>query len=310
MQELSPISVIGDNSNPYAGRVWRRTFPHGEFEAVYKSHAKAPGEVERINTWLQTSGSDNRVTARALFGASLPSDSPKVQTESNDARSVRRARQKLRWAIKCIGADRLLTLTFRDNVTDYAQADAALTRFINMCKREWPTAWQFTAVPEIQESRAATTGFRVWHFHLALRGWWNIKKLRGFWYRALGCRVIWSADGSPVLADQSVTPGSVNISDPKRGGRGRRVWAVASIASYLAKYVGKSMASEDLGGKPSYRSTRGLHPVVERFLVKALTFADVLVCFLDLVSPSGVATPFLWQSKDRSCLWSAGQVSP
>lgn len=306
MGGLSAVSVVGSMDHAFAGRVWMRRFPHGDYEALYKSHSKAPGEVERINTWLATSGSDNRVTARAVFGASVPRQSSGLDVhakESNHERVKRRAKQRLRWGVKCVGADRLLSLTFRENVTDYDQADAVLTRFLGMCRREWPSAFRFVAVPERQ-------GRGAWHFHLALRGWWNINKIRGFWYRAIGARVTWSDDGRPVLEDTTLTPGSVNITDPKRRGKSARTWGVSSLAAYLAKYVGKTLGEEDLGGKPSYRLTRGLCPAVERYLVRADSFFDVLGVFLGLASGVAASGRSLWQSADRSVLWAAGREGP
>jgi len=306
MSQLSPVSVIGDNADPYSGRIWYRQFPHGDFELLYKSHAKGPSECERINAWLHDSGSDNRVTP-ASFGRSVSVsqvDADGVITEpkeTNPERVQRRAKQKVRWNLKCIGADRLLTLTFRDNVTDYSQAEKCLTKFLRLCRDEWGQSFRFCAVPELQKRGA-------WHFHLALRGFWNINKLRVFWWRSLGSKVAFSEGGKPVLLDDSVTRGNVDITNPRVRGQVRRNWSVDRLASYLAKYVGKAIAENDLGGKPSYRCTRGLKPDLQRFLVRALSYADVLKQFFASAPPSD-RSPFLFASPDRQVLWAAGHTS-
>jgi len=301
----SVVSVVGQADNPYSGRIWLREFPHGDYEVLYKSHGKGPSECERINAWLQDSGSDNRVSPSS-FGLSIrvaevDSDRAPESPETTAERVARRAKQKVRWNLKCIGADRLLTLTFRENLTDYARAEQHLTKFLALCRREWGASFKFCAVPEPQKRGA-------WHFHLALRGFWNIDKLRGFWWRALGVKVAFSDEGKPVMLSESVTPGNVDITSPRVRGQVRRSWAVDRLASYLAKYVGKVIGENDLGGKPSYRCTRGLKPDLQRFLVKALTFADVLSVFLPLASPNPLDSPFLFQAPDRSVLWAAGRI--
>lgn len=314
MAQLSPASMVGATENPVSGRMWRRDFAHGDFELIYRSHAQAPSEVERINAWLHDSGDDNRVTAKGLYGISLSSLSPgekekRESVETNEQRVARRAKQKLRWLIKSIGADRLLTLTFRGEVTDYIEANATLTKFLAICRREWGDEFKFAAVPEIQPRRLARTGVAVWHFHLALRGFWNIDKLRGFWWRAIGEKVAFSAEGKPVLLEVSETPGNVDITSPRVRGQVRRQWAIDRLAGYLAKYVGKSIGENNLQGHPSYRGTRGLHPELNRYVVRALTFLDVLEVFLASASSSDAA-PYIFQSEDRAILWASGRLGP
>lgn len=304
MSELSSVSVLGDKSKPYSGRIWERTFPFGSYEVLYKSNAKGPSECERLNAWLEDSGSENRVSPASMSSKAKIqySADPEVPAyaESNQERTVRRARQKLRWGAKCIGADRLLSLTIRENVTDYAVAEAYLTKFLRMCRSEWGAKFKFVAVPEMQKRGA-------WHFHFALRGFWNINKIRAFWWRALGVKVAISEDGKPVMLDTSVAPGNVDITSPRRGGVSKRTWDIDKLAAYLSKYMGKAIAENDLGGHPSYRITRGLKPVLSRFLVRALTYSDVVSVFLAIASPVGTL-PYIFESPDRSVLWASGSA--
>lgn len=300
MSQLSPaLSVLGNTQDPYAGRAWRRDFPHGDFELLYRSHSKSPSEIEMANTWLAEDGADYRLAPfKKISVSSSTEDESEDQTpkETNKERAARRAKQKLRWLIKCIGADRLLTLTFRENVTDYKQAEKCLNAFLHKCRNEWGKEFRFAVVPE-RQARGA------WHFHLALRGFWNVHKIRAFWWRSLGAKVAFSEEGKAVrLSGES--PGNVDITSPMSRGKVRRVWMIDRLAAYLAKYVGKTIGNEDLGGAPSYRGTRGLKPVVQRYLVKALTFSDVVGVFLDVAA---CEAPYFFQSKDRAVLWCAGR---
>jgi hypothetical protein len=300
MPELSqPLGVLGKPQDPFSGRAWRRDFPHGDFELLYKSHAKSPSEIEMANTWLAEDGADYRITPLKKISVSSSTEEEKETRhtkETNQERTARRAKQKLRWLIKCIGADRLLTLTFRENVTDYSQAEKCLNAFLVRCRNEWGREFKFAVVPERQKRGA-------WHFHLAVRGYWNVNKIRAYWWRALGQKCV-MVEGKPVMLNATQTPGNVDMTSPWSRGNVRRVWAVDRLASYLAKYVGKTLGTEDLGGAPSYRGTRGLHPSIQRYMVKALTFSDVVEVFL---AAAACDQPFLFQSLDRSVLWCAGR---
>ncbi len=82
--------------------------------------------------------------------------------ELNEQRAVRRARSRLRKLILTTKADHLLTLTYRSNQTDFAQASSDLTRFIRYVRQYHPK-WLYIAVAERQQRGA-------WHWHLAVVG--------------------------------------------------------------------------------------------------------------------------------------------
>lgn len=316
MSELSPtLGVLGDESHPYAGRIWVRRFPYGDYEVLYVSMTDKPSEADKLNAWFEDSGSDNRVTM-ASFGSSSWIEHIDEETgevletvpkETNQERAARRARQRIRWAAKVIGADRLLTLTFRDEITDYAQADKIAGKFLAQCRRQW-SHFQFVMVPEIQETRFAQTGAAVWHFHLAVRGFYDFHLLRGFWWRACGCKVRFD-EGRPVLLDRENTPGNIDVQRPK-GARSDK-WNVGGLAGYLSKYIGKAMEQHREFTRPRYRLTRGLAPSLERFAVRALDLPDVLAQFYPLASPPGcVGRSSFFRSPDGKVLWGSGSCKP
>jgi hypothetical protein len=113
----------------------------------------------------------------------------------------------------------MLTLTFREDLVDLGLAWKALGKWFRMVKRLMPD-FAYVAVPEIQKERAERTGKKVWHFHLAVRGFRNVNVLRHCWRRVVG-------------------EGNVDI------GRGNgRPWKRAVLARYLCKYMSKGF---DLG---------------------------------------------------------------
>ena len=82
--------------------------------------------------------------------------------EDHEDRAVRRARSRIRQLILTVRADHLLTLTYRDNVTDFKRACSDLNKFVRIVKDQLP-GWVYIAVPE-QQKRGA------WHWHMAVCG--------------------------------------------------------------------------------------------------------------------------------------------
>jgi hypothetical protein len=299
------LGTVGPADEPFSGRVWLRKFPHGDVELLYKS-GRSPSELEQLNTWLDDAGVGNRVTRLAPPGYAARTDKPvQLSDETNAERAARRARQAVRWSVKAIGCDQMLTLTYRENVTDYAESRRHFARFVAMCRKEWPT-FRYVAAPEVQPERLERTGVAVWHWHVAVRGFVNYDKLRGLWWRAIGCRVVWSSEGKPVLSDRSETPGNVQGVSARVRGRQRRSWASDRLAGYLAKYIGKSIGSADVDGK-SYSVSRGLVWQTERYAVRAFTYASVCGSVFELLAAAGVQGPHMFPSPDRVCLWAAGR---
>lgn len=221
--------------------------------------------------------------------------------EENEARALRRARQRIRWSTKAIGADRMLTLTYRENQTDRSLASKHLARFIARCRKEW-SSFKYVAAPELQERGA-------WHWHIGVRGFVNYDKLRGFWWQAIGYRIRWSAEGKPILRDTDITPGNVQGQYYKGSGKPQSTWDTDRMAGYMAKYVGKALAAGDSGEK-SYSVSRGLRWTVQRYAVRAITFEGVAGAMLSVFSEHGVPTPYLWQHPSRKVVWAAGSSQP
>lgn len=297
---VSPaLGLVGDADSPYAGRVVVRHF-NGTSEAVYIS-SRGPSECEQLNAWFVDAGIDNRVSphrypVKAAKPDQADADQAAEPTETNSERVARRAKQRIRWSAKAIGADRMLTLTYRENQTDFVLAKAHLAKFVRMCRERWPS-FKYVAVPE-QQKRGA------WHWHLALQGFVNIDAVRGFWWRSIGYRVKFSEGGKPVLLDASETPGNIDVATPRTRGQKRRTWQIDRLCAYLSKYMTKAVMG-GLDHKASYSVTRGLTWRVERFVVRALTFPQVVTGFFNVLEAAGVQSRYLFQAEDRRTLWAA-----
>jgi len=303
------LQAVGPLDHPYSGRCTLRVFPFGDVEALYCS-APGPSAAERVNAHLKDDGIDNAVTSRQLAGnppawTRAPAESPVPDPETNAERSGRRARQRCRWLLKAIGADRMLTLTWRENITDPSKAKEQLKTFVRFCRERYPE-WRYCGVPEKQERGA-------YHWHIGVRGFYDVNVLRGLWWRALGHRVRFEGTRPFVLlstGEWSSAPGvesrgTVNLRLPKVRGRKARTWTPDRMAAYMAKYISKAIEG-GVEGLASYSASRGITWTAERYAIRALTYDNVVSGFLAIVAGAGVASPFLWSSENQKVIWAAG----
>jgi hypothetical protein len=135
------------------------------------------------------------------------------------------------------------TLTFRENVTSYDEATRLYNAFLRRLKREFPKGkFPLLSVREIQEKRAASTGMRVWHFHIAVKRHVKHDVLTKLWGL-----------------------GHVHLSF--RRTKSARVGA-EKVASYIAKYVGKDAGQDRPAGKHRYSCARGMSVPFQEHLLE------------------------------------------
>lgn len=147
-------------------------------------------------------------------GAKRKNDDKSLMDEHTHSKSCQRARKAIRQKSLSMNADRMLTLTFRENLTDI---DAAWDRFKYFCKLmrvKYKDNFQYVAVPEYQKRGAV-------HFHLAVSGYYPVNTLRAFWLRAVGR-----------------LGGNIDITSPKKFGKNS--WNPQRVANYIAKYISKT----------------------------------------------------------------------
>lgn len=254
--------------------------PNGE-NANYRCTVRQFAGTLEISTKLFDAFMREKVSALQLAreaGLSAPKkelteEERAVKDEENKIRSVRRAKQKVRWQLKAVQADHLMTLNYRDNMQDDEQLKADFKRFIRLVHYRYPN-FRYVAVREQQERGA-------WHIHLGVRGRQNLTYIRQCWYRALGA----SYDVSGVD-----TPGQIDVSGPNKRWGGRRgvvKWKTNKLAGYMTKYLEKGFESGEHHSK-RYWATKGLEkPVVRHYWLKAQNLGEMLQQTIELAEYCG-----------------------
>lgn len=271
-----------------------REFSSGQFEAVMRLVKPMSAEyTEAVVDGLPVASVWDKPVA---FTKPMSEEEEAEKRLVNHRRAVRRAKQSIRWLCKAMQADRLLTLTYRDNVEDREKVRADFTKFIRLVRQHFPD-WVYVAVLEKQDRGA-------FHIHCAVRGFQRIKYLRKCWYIACG------GAGDEVGAD---TPGAVNITSPsKRWGSGVKEWKTEKLAGYITKYIAKTF-DDALSEKRRYWSSKGIdRPVVRRSWVGGSNIFDAIKSCLSLleldVGLTGIDFDW-WLSDQNDCLWIAGRGS-
>lgn len=144
------------------------------------------------------------------------------KVKASTKRSAQSARKGCRFACKSIGADSLITLTYRANQTDVALCKQHLKEFYRRVARLWPD-FQFVAAFE-QQKRGA------YHAHLATNKLPFDFKVNGSKVKSYDLlRSVW----------RSVTGtlgGNVDVQKKRRNS----AKSPARIAAYLSKYLNKA----------------------------------------------------------------------
>jgi len=147
-------------------------------------------------------------------------------TEQNQMDAAKRAKKQVRLRCKAIRADRMITLTYRENMIDKDRLkkdfDALRRRLGRLVD------FQYVAVAERQKRGA-------WHLHVAVRGRQNYRVLRAIWRSVVG-----------------QDNGNIDVRNPFRE-KGLR----HKLASYLCKYMTKDFAEHAVNEK-RYWTSRGI----------------------------------------------------
>jgi hypothetical protein len=255
----------------------KAVFPGGHAETllVCKDRFKPlPGEAKAM------------FELRANRGAYLnDEDSPEERAERSRRVAVARAKKELRWAILSIQADRLLTLTWRENITDRKKALAQFNRFRRMVLARFP-GWVYVAVIEHQKRGAI-------HLHLAVRGYQNVKYMRACWWSIVG-----KGDGN------------VDVAKRKRFWRGRELdtWAAPKIAAYMAKYMGEDFDVTPKGAKRFFGSKDRAKPEVVRWWLQVKTDAEAYEMVYRATVGGKVIGVRQWASADGSFYLVSGPI--
>lgn len=145
------------------------------------------------------------------------------------------AKRRVRRLCKAMGADTLLTLTYRGMVTDLAQCKRDLKEFVRRLRRVIP-GFRAVACFELQERGC-------WHVHMATQRFPAMVNVKDYRVKSFNLiRSVWRS----VTQENA---GTINVSSTKRNSKR----SPAKIAAYIAKYISKAFVE---GVKGSNRWTR------------------------------------------------------
>jgi hypothetical protein len=192
--------------------------------------------------------------------------------DQNADRAARRARSRLRQRVLAANLDHLLTLTYRDNMTDFRQAGCDLTRFTRAVRTSLD-GFQYVAVPEKQKRGA-------WHWHLAVRGRQDVQLLRRLWLNIIG-------------------EGNIDVQKPKSG-RNRRL----ALVGYLGKYLAKGFAEghKELN-RHRFRASLGIKVPGELVEVPEHLRGEVSAYVIGQLQQRSGSVGFVWINQDIQAGW-------
>jgi len=230
----------------------------------------ADGSTETLARFLEVPDG-----VRAPGASRIPVDAPE-RAERCRRVAEARARRELRWAIRSIGGDHLLTCTFQGMVEDPAVARRVWEYFIKMMRARYP-AWKFVAVMELQKRGCI-------HFHAAVKGWQDVKYLRAVWRRAAGD-----------------FGGNIDVRSHQRrfGGEGGGVWVQRRLISYMAKYLGKAFEWLPKHAQRFTASVDRVRPAVLRWWIEyAVDDAEVIRTVYAATAGESCSDVRQWMSPD------------
>lgn len=247
--------LINKQGRPLQATATSLNEPH---ENCYRAKITSYGDgLGEIAFWYDSPlGREQRSEALHYPSPRLEKPDP-VDLESNQERAFRRAKSKVRKLVMTIRADRLLTFTTRENITDRTLFDKLFVRVVKLIHEKYPE-WKYVAVAERQKRGA-------WHYHLAVTGFQDVGFIRAAWL--------------------SLVDGNIDVTAPRTGGDKKA--GAASIAGYLTKYMSKAFIELYEFGKYRYRASQGIELNTCMFWMEARNFysaqkeaAEVIhVCF-------------------------------
>lgn len=168
----------------------------------------------------------------ALQNRARRGESEKRVENSED--SAKRAKQSVRLRCKAIGADRMITLTYRENMQDVDR----LKKHWDAFRRRMGKVKSFHYVATVEEQERGAL-----HVHVAVRGKQSYNVVRSIWQRIVG------------LDDSGRQMAQVNVRNPNDFGFG--IKGNHRLASYISKYISKGLNAHELN-KKHYWSSKGI----------------------------------------------------
>lgn len=279
-----------------------RRFHAGSVEVV--TRLIDPLRYKRFNESAQYGG-----LVSYLDREGAPEKTDEERARENFIRATRRAKQGVRWAVKSIGADHLVTLTYRSpegqEMKDFERLKRDWKEFCRLVRKGLPAFhnlkrhdgikdWRFVAVPELQQNGA-------YHLHVAVCGRQDINFLRRCWYVAAG---------GEQDASGERTPGAINVRGPsKRWGSKTNDWRPNKLSGYMTKYLSKTFeeTAQPKGAKRYWSGRSNEKPEVVRYWLKAQDFVSAIIESHAIFRHERPGGDFqLWASNGYDLIWFSG----
>jgi hypothetical protein len=210
---------------------------------------------------------------------------------ANKKRACRLARQRVRLLAKCIGADHMVTLTYREVVQDMDKLKKDFENFVRAVHVKHPE-WVYVATFEKQRVDSPDWSY---HMHLAVKGKQDIKYLLRSWLRSIGQPLDeindWLIRGVK-LGERS--KGAVNVTKPNKrwsaASNTSATWQANKLAAYMTKYIAKEFDTVQKGAKKYWHSKGIEKPEVIKFWLGATNFPDAIKEAYDKLFYAGVTS--------------------
>lgn len=212
----SPDKIAFQSSRSESCSVTVHDLGHGHLEAV--------SMAER--SWEELDWSQRKIAKFLENKERWPDKTPEELEEAALLASANRARARVRRLCKVMAADCMLTLTYRENVTDLAVTKRHLKEYVRRVTRVIPG---FRAVCAFERQKRG-----AWHVHMAVERVPAALVRDGVRLKSFNVlRAIW----------RDVTRESGGNVDLSQGANKRR--SPARIAAYLSKYLMKAFSDGD-----------------------------------------------------------------
>lgn len=243
-----------------------------EFEALPEYKVKVMSFLNKTVSIIMTNtGLNRKMLNRGSedgFFTIHPKDKTEAELEAirleNIERACRRARQKVHYLVRQLGADHMLTLTTRENITSSEQFDKIFQEFIRLVRQKNVVGKTDESGKRILDLRTRTDDNRMWsyvavkelqhrgayHMHIACVGRQDLDLLRSCWYVALG--------GTPNDS-KTDAKGAIDVQYKQKRFSGQtEEHKTFALVRYLTKYISKSFETSQELGKARYKASRGI----------------------------------------------------
>jgi len=252
-------------------QTWHRLVLHD-----FNDGRQFEGLIHKYETWSQVS----EIPELEYRGVRGQGD-----IEKNRERAARRAKKRIRHACKSAGFDRMLTLTTRCSIYDRAKFQKMIEKFIRLVRKASGDALPYVLTLEKHDGKNTSESKRgSLHAHVAVRGRQDYKLLQTVW----NFRV---CDGL----------GYVRVSN------GSKRTKSGNIASYISKYISKSISEVEANKKSYWISHNIAAPVRTVMLFKS--YSEALAWLTDFYKSTNLKWGFgrglCWQDEVLGVLWLA-----